>query len=251
MSRIARKDLNASFFHVMSQGINKEKIFYKECYRKKYLSLMKENEKDYNLEIIAYCVMSNHVHMLIYTEQINELSKFMRIINTSYARYFNWSEDRVGYVFRDRFKSEPILDEKYLWQCIKYIHKNPVKAKMVLKCEDYEFSSYNDYKKQTGVAKNKILNTIFGSENYFSNIEQADEFLGFIEDENNKEEIMEEYIRDFLRKNNIKMSEVLEDRKMLKELINLLLNNANMRKKDVQNRLNISSWKMGQILKLS
>lgn len=250
MSRIARKNLNASFFHVMSQGINREKIFYKESYRKKYLDLIRENEKNYNIEIIAYCVMSNHVHMLIYIEQINELSNFMRMINTSYARYFNWSEERVGYVFRNRFKSEPILDEKYLWQCIKYIHKNPVKAQMVQKCEDYEFSSYNDYKKKTGVAKNKILNKIFGSENYFSNIEHADDFSGFIEDENNKEEVMEEYIKYFLCRNNMVMPEVLEDKKKLKELINVLLNNANMSKRDVEKRFNISSWKVEQILKL-
>ena len=249
MSRIARKDLNASFFHVMSQGINREKIFYKESYQKKYLNLAKENEKSYNVEIVAYCVMSNHVHMLIYTEEINELSEFMRKINTSYARYFNWSEERVGYVFRDRFKSEPILDEKYLWQCIKYIHKNPVRAKMVSKCEDYEFSSYNDYKKQIGVAKNKILKTIYGSENYFYNIEKAEDFLGFIEDESNKNEIMEEYIRDFISRNNIMLSDLFEDEKIFKGLINVLLNNANMTKKDVQNRLNISSWKLGQILK--
>ena len=100
MSRIARKYLNTSFFHVMSQGINREKIFYKKSYCKKYLNLMQENEKKYNVEIIAYCVMSNHVHMLIYAEKINNLSNFMRMINTSYARYFNWYENRVGYVFR-------------------------------------------------------------------------------------------------------------------------------------------------------
>lgn len=251
MSRIARKDLNASFFHVMSQGINREKIFDKVSYRKKYLNLMKENEKSHNVEIIAYCVMSNHVHMLIYTEEINELSKFMRMINTSYAKYFNWSEERVGYVFRNRFKSEPILDEKYLWQCIKYIHKNPVKAYIVEKCEEYEFSSYNDYKKQIGVAENKILNKIYGSKNYFADIENADDFSGFMDDKNNKDEVMEEYIKAFLAENNVMINEVFEDKNLLNKLINILLNNANMTKVDIQNKLQISPWKLDQILKFS
>lgn len=127
MSRIARKNLNASFFHVMSQGINREDIFHNKSYCARYLNLMKESEKIYNVEIIAYCIMSNHVHMLMYADKITELSRFMHKINTKYASYFNWRESRVGYVFRDRFKSEPILDEKYLWQCIKYIHENPLK----------------------------------------------------------------------------------------------------------------------------
>jgi putative transposase len=249
MSRIARKNLNASFFHVMSQGINREDIFHNKSYCARYLKLMKESEKIYNVEIIAYCIMSNHVHMLMYADKITELSRFMHKINTKYASYFNWRESRVGYVFRDRFKSEPILDEKYLWQCIKYIHENPVKAHMVNECKEYKFSSYNDYKNEIGVGKNKILREMYGAKNYFSKIEAIDDFCGFIDDKIDKKEIMEEYIRVFLDKHNIIIDDIISDKKLLKELIKILIYNVNVTKKDIGNRFNISLWKISKIIK--
>ena len=102
--RLSRKDYDASFFHVMVQGHNKEYIFEKDKNKKKYLKLMKENEKE--IEILAYCIMGNHVHMLIHTSKIDDMSKFMHKINSEYAMYYNYIEKgRVGSVYRDRYKS--------------------------------------------------------------------------------------------------------------------------------------------------
>ena len=157
----------------------------------------------------------------------------MHKINTKYASYFNWMESRVGYVFRDRFKSEPILDEKYLWQCIKYIHENPVKAHMVNECKEYKFSSYNDYKNEIGVGKNNILRDMYGAKNYFSKIEAMDDFCGFIDDKIDKKEIMEEYIRVFLDKHNIIIDDIISDKKLLKELKIFLIYYFYVRKIDI------------------
>lgn len=133
MSRIAREGYDVSFFHVMCQGINKENIFDTDNLKNKYLELMKKHNKCENMHLIAYCIMSNHVHMLMHVNQISELSKYMKDINTEFAQYYNWKNERVGFVFRDRFKSQPITSIKYLYQCINYIHLNPVKAGMVRK----------------------------------------------------------------------------------------------------------------------
>ena len=157
ISRKIRKNVTTSIFHIMVQGINKEYIFNQEIYIKKYLKFLKENQKQTNLKIIAYCIMTNHAHLLIKSENIQELSKFMQKVNSSYARYYNYMEKRVGYVFRDRFKSQAIMSEKQYYNCIRYIHLNPVKAKIVEKQEDYKYSSYIIYQKRLK-KKEKLLN---------------------------------------------------------------------------------------------
>lgn len=141
--------MKSSFFHVIIQGHKKEYIFRKERYIYQYVKLIRKYIKETNLTIIAYCIMQNHVHFLIQVkDNIEELSKFFHKLNTMYARYYNYMEEgRVGHVYRDRFLSEPITSHRYLVQCIKYIHFNPVKAKIVKRCEDYKFSSYRFFKK--------------------------------------------------------------------------------------------------------
>lgn len=128
MPRIGRKKLQTTFFHIIVQGINKEYIFYNEEYIKEYKKLLLDNLNKYNVKIIAYCIMNNHTHILLYTENIEEMSKYMKSINTSYAKYYNRNENRVGIVFRNRYESEPIYEKRYLLNCIGYIHNNPVKA---------------------------------------------------------------------------------------------------------------------------
>lgn len=146
MPRIARQYLETSFFHVMVQGINKEFIFKNDRYINRYLQLIRKNLNKENLKIIAFCIMNNHAHLLIQTKNRGELSKYMQKVNSMYAKYYNYMEnERVGYVFRDRYKSEPILDKRQLIQCVKYIHQNPVKAKMVKNQCEYKYSSYCFY----------------------------------------------------------------------------------------------------------
>lgn len=162
MSRIARENIKTPFLHVMVQGVNKEYIFNKESYIKMYLSIFNKYKQDYEITLIAYCIMNNHAHFLVYTEDIKGLGRFMQKVNLIYASKYNELESRVGVLFRNRYKTEPIEDRKYLLNCIKYIHNNPVKAGIVNRCEDYRYSSYNDYVKNIGIAKSDILKSIFG-----------------------------------------------------------------------------------------
>ena len=108
MSRRARQNLRTSFFHVIVQGINKESIFKKDQYKEKYLKLIEDKMQEYDLDILAYAIMNTHAHLLIHIEKIKMLSEFMKKINEEFANYYNYKENRVGYVFRDRFLSEPI-----------------------------------------------------------------------------------------------------------------------------------------------
>lgn len=145
MPRKSRKQLETNFFHVINQGINKEYIFNTEFNKKEYLKILYEQKDKYNLDIISFAIMDNHFHLLIYVKEINDLSNYMKSVNEIYAMIYNKINDRVGPVFRDRFKSEPINNEKYLFQCVSYIHRNPVKAGIASKIGEYRFASTTEY----------------------------------------------------------------------------------------------------------
>lgn len=117
-----------------------------------------------NSKLVAYCVMSNHAHILVYTEDIREISLFMKKVNTTYAIYYNKNEERVGYVFANRYYSQSIKNERHLLTCIQYVHQNPVKAGLANLPIEYKFSSFKDYYKNK--LDRKMAKLIFGTENY-------------------------------------------------------------------------------------
>lgn len=245
--RLSRKDYAASFFHVMVQGHNKEYIFKKDKSKKKYLKLMKENEKE--IEILAYCIMENHVHMLIYTSKIDNMSKFMHKVNSEYAMYYNYIEKgRVGSVYRDRYKSEPIYDERYFFKCINYIHKNPVKANIVPKCEKYEYSSYNDYINKIGCAKKEILKKVFDNQNYIEVLNMYNKNVNLFLDIE-KENKIDDAINDYLEITNKKIIQILDDEKNLKKIIMHIKNITNVTYDEIQEKFNISRNRIANILK--
>ena len=198
MPRFPRNYLKTSFFHVMSQGINKNFIFEDSIDIKFYIKNMYEIKDKYNVKIIAYCIMNNHVHMLLETAGVENLSKYMHCLNTRFGQYYNKKYKRVGYVFRDRYKAEGIYSEKQLYNCIKYIYDNPVKAEICKKPEEYEFSNY------------KKIDFI------------DDEEYAFIDVEEDKEIICEKLVKELLNKKKMKMEEVRENKAELKKLIKIL-----------------------------
>ena len=197
MPRFPRKHIKTSFFHVITQGINKSYIFDKSEDIKYYIKLIYKLSKEHEIEIIAYCIMNNHAHMLIKTKKSDELSKYMQRLNCTYARYYNKKYDRVGYVFRDRYKSEGIYDEQHLYNCIKYIYDNPVKAGICSKAKDYPYSNYKIITKEI-------------KENYtFMDID-------------NDSKICKELIQNFLNENDMDINDLKKNKIKLKELIVIL-----------------------------
>lgn len=241
MPRISRKCYSTSFFHVIVQGLNKEYIFKNDRYIKMYLNSLKKYKKDVEIEIIAYCIMSNHAHLILYTEKIDEMSKFMKKLNTQYAKYYNYMEERVGYVFRDRYLSEAIKDEKYLINCINYVHRNPVKAKIVEKCEDYKFSSYKSYLNGTSLKKLEKILRVKLERARFINI---DSNYTFKDVENSVKENMDLYIEDFLKVSDLQKEELTKDRIILKLLIRYLKTSCNVKYTEMMEFFNITKGQM-------
>ena len=249
MPRIARSSLGTSFFHIIVQGINKEYIFDKEEYINKYLELIGKKKENYNIQILAYCIMNNHAHLLIYSEDYKELSKFMHKINCTYAQYYNSCENRVGVLFRNRYVSEPIYKEDYLLNCINYIHMNPVKANIVSECSEYKFSSYNQYINNEGVAKSDILIKVFGKQNWKELFELLDSNVVFEDMEVIKEELFNKVIREFEDENNKNIKEILNDNVLLKRLMRILKENYKFSYAQISRKFNISRGKLQYFLK--
>lgn len=250
MPRIARKNLESGFFHIMVQEIKKEKIFYKKEYKEKYIQLMKFFKEKQKIELINYCVMNNHVHIIIYTEDINELTKFMERLNTTYAINYNKAENRVGYVYRNRFESKEINNQDYLTKCIKYVHMNPVKAGITKKEEEYKYSSYNDYINKNGIVTNELLQKIFNSEyNYlkkFLEIEYDEELFKDIENKEITVEELKKKINEFLKIEEITLKELKKEKRLIKKLYNSL--EIKPSKSEFARQLQIERTKISKIL---
>lgn len=248
MPRQARKNLATPFIHVMIQGVNKEYIFYKKEYIEKYMEIMEKNYKDYNFTIIAYCITNNHAHFLVYVEDIMMFGNFMQKTNLLYAQMYNREEKRYCVLFRNRYQTEPIYNIKYLINCIKYIHNNPVKANIVEKCEDYKYSSYRDYKNNTGATQSKIMKEIFGGKcNYLQLFNESYEKRYMDVDEENTERIKEyilEGIREFKKEELVDIVEILSNREMFKKLINFLKEMCGLKYREIREFFEISRGTM-------
>ena len=248
MSRVAREKFKSGFFHIIIQGINKEYIFKTEENKKQFMFFMKKYYHEYQIKIIAYCIMDNHAHFIIYSEDINQISAYMHKINAIYAIDYNKKNNRVGYVFRDRYKSQYIYDRDYLLKCIKYIHLNPVKAKMVKKEEDYKYSSYQDFVNKQGYIDDFIIKLIFLDDDYitlFNGIDDVD--IEILDVENNNINF-ENAIRNYLKTNNLTIKEIISNKEILHNFTSELVSKG-YKQKQIADKLKISSSQISKIIK--
>ena len=250
MPRIPRTFYSSNFFHVIVQGINKEYIFSKEEYMKKYKENLLKYRNNYNIIIISYCIMNNHAHMLLYSENILNISQFMKSVNTSYAAYYNKVQERVGYVFRDRFLSEPITNKKYLFNCIAYIHNNPVKANIVRSADEYSYSSFKDYINKTGIGTEEVLNLVFDS-----NSDYINKYFEIHNTEAEFKDIQGEYlnykciIEDFEKNVKMTIHEIKNNKECLKKLVQKLKDDSGLSIRKISRILDIDRRKLSKMLK--
>jgi putative transposase len=144
MPREARKLSSTHIYHVMIRGNRRQDIFLEDEDRLRFIGILKKKKQKGEYELYAFCLMNNHVHLLI-KEKKEQLSQIMKRINISYVNYFNRKYKQVGHLFQDRFKSETIEDENYLLAVLNYIHHNPFHAFIINNLADYPWSSYDMY----------------------------------------------------------------------------------------------------------
>ena len=144
MTRKARAESATGIYHVILRGINRQNIFENhEDYEKFAECLLYAKNKD-GIKIYGYCLMSNHVHIVI-GAGIESISISFKRIGVRYVSWYNRKYIRQGPLFQDRFRSEPIENDNYLLWALRYVHQNPVKAGMCKNPEEYKWSSFADY----------------------------------------------------------------------------------------------------------
>ena len=191
---VLKQDVAGGYYHIYSRGVDKRKIFIKAKDYAVFLNLLKrylsvEPQKDKNgvlyphlynkLEILSFCLMPNHLHLMIYQNEKGAMQKLMRAVLTSYSRYFNRTYHRRGPLFESRYKASLISDQSYLEHISRYIHLNPNNW------QRYSYSSlpYFLYELSAEWVKPKKILDMFGLRG---------EYLKFMEDYQDHKKMLEE-----------------------------------------------------------
>ena len=144
MPRIPRQKSESGVYHIILRGINQQAIFEEKEDYIKFIETLENYKAVSGYKVFAYCLMSNHIHILLKTGR-EDLDIIMKRIAGRYVYWYNWKYYRRGHLFQDRFKSEPVEDDAYFLTVLRYIHQNPVKGGITKKVDQYEYSSYNEY----------------------------------------------------------------------------------------------------------
>ena len=191
MPRIGRVVAVEYPHHITQRGNYRQKIFSDDGDRRKYLSFLKDECKRYNLTILAYCLMPNHVHLIAIPQKKDSMGKVFKYAHMKYSQYYNRRMRTTGHLFQGRFFS-CVMDERHTIGCACYIERNPVRAKMVEKPYEWKWSST---KVHCGIAINDEL----GVNKLFDYIEKGQKgWREFIELPDNPDEIKQ--IREQTRK---------------------------------------------------
>ncbi|HES59438.1 MAG: transposase [Campylobacterales bacterium] len=162
------------YYHIINRGVEQRVVFKESEDYEYFIELLCLQAKNYSITIHNYCLMSNHYHLLVEIKHEN-LSKFMRQINSNYAVYFNKKYHRSGHLWQGRFKSWYVTDEAYLYTLILYIEQNPIKANIVQRVEAYPYSSAHLFLQPH--QNNGCLRDAWVTQHYRSDIEAIKAFL--------------------------------------------------------------------------
>jgi len=181
MSRYKRLRSSSGYYHVMLRGNERKTIFQDDEDRSKFLESLSGKRQENRYSIHALCLMDNHVHLML-CEGMEDVSISMKRINVSYVNYYNKKYARVGHLFQDRFRSEPIEDDSYLLSLARYIHQNPVAAGITNLAAEFKWSSYNCY---------------LNEEHAFAEVVETGTVLGlFSEDKRTARKLFEKYMNE-------------------------------------------------------
>jgi REP element-mobilizing transposase RayT len=144
MARKPRVEVEGGLYHVITRGNDRQNIFHSREDHSKFLALLEKQKIRSAFFLYAYCLMTNHIHLLI-ERQADSIGSTMQRLLTGYSQYYNRRYGRVGHVFQGRHKAILCQSEAYLTKLVRYIHLNPVRARMVTAAEHYPYSSHRAY----------------------------------------------------------------------------------------------------------
>lgn len=140
MPRLARSVCAQVPHHITQRGNRREQVFFTDEDRQAYLGWLKEYAEKHEVDILAYCLMTNHIHLVAVPRTEDGLQQTLKPLHMRYAQRINRTRGWKGHLWQGRFFSSA-LDEAYLWAAIRYVERNPVRARLVRKAENYRWSS--------------------------------------------------------------------------------------------------------------
>lgn len=190
MPRQARKESITNIYHIMLRGINRQTIFHDNADRSFFLTVLKKYKETSGFRIHAFCLMPNHIHLLMETGE-EPLETIFKRVGVSYAGWYNKKYERVGHLFQDRFRSENVETTQYYMTVLRYILQNPTKAGMEDRPGTYRWSSYLAYEKGKGsLTDTEYALEVFGS---------RENLIGFVQTPNKDVALDEEQFDRRLR----------------------------------------------------
>jgi putative transposase len=182
MPRIARVVVPEYPHHITQRGNYRQDIFQGDADRRHYLTLVAEYSRKFNVTILAYCLMNNHVHFIVIPHNKDSLADTFHIVHTRYSQYFNKKLKTAGHLWQGRYYS-CVLDERHLLAAARYVERNPVRAGMVNKPADYIWSSARNH---VAISNNDIVN----ADSLFKYIEIGqNEWREFVDKSDNPNEV--------------------------------------------------------------
>lgn len=180
MARKARQLSSTGTYHAIVRGTNRQDLFLEEGDRRYYLALLRGFKAETFCSILGYCLMDNHVHLLVKEQVAGQIGRLMHRLGTTYAIWFNQKYERVGHLFQGRYASEAIESDRSLMAVLRYIHQNPMKAGLPNDCAARRFSSHGAYlagQDPFGVAETDMVTDMYGG-----NVHQLLNFFNAFED---------------------------------------------------------------------
>lgn len=163
MPRSARMKSSTGIYHIILRGINKQRIFEDAEDNQRFLEIIRIYQQTSEYLLYAYCLMNNHVHLLL-KEGKEDLGMAFRRIGASYVYWYNWKYSRRGHLFQDRYKSEAVETDEYFLTVLRYIHQNPIKAGITKEIQAYPWSSYREYIDKPAICTTQFAMSLFSED---------------------------------------------------------------------------------------
>lgn len=247
MPRKPRLISSTGIYHIILRSVNQHIIFEEDADYQKFLYILSDGKIKYDIDIYAYCLMDNHIHLLLYSTP-ESLSGFFQSVGTRFARWYNAKYTRSGHLFQERFHSSVVENNSHYLSTLVYIHNNPVKANICRTPSEYRWSSYNAFYGQ----KNPLINLSFSNDiagskdlllKYFSSHEDSDETKYFDDDHKEGTHFITDNQALSIFKEVTKMSSTSEVQSLQKKTRNeyiLLLRQNGLKQKQIARIMDVS-----------
>lgn len=184
--------VSGQYYHIYNRGAGRGKIFFQQGNYEYLLRLVVKYYQTYGVTIIVYCLMPNHYHFLLRQETDQPLSRFINVLFNAYVQALNLQQGRTGTLFEGRFRYKRVDDWKYLSHLCRYIHRNPVRAKLVSCPEDWLYSNYREW---VGLRDSALKDEIF-IQDHFPDPREYRAFVNDVGDETKNLEKIRKYLLD-------------------------------------------------------